>query len=153
MSRRISRHCARLWCKTFGDCMPTLTSMVMNCVEKSRAQVKAKPRNAWQVGTSDLFNEIMNKPDPKFAICAAFGFPFSDLLRMAVDELLWNVLWWFHHIVMRVSIPMHHILPLAASASVSVDMIDGILLQLISLIFALTWLVLAFSKVFARSIQ
>lgn len=46
-----------------------------------------------------------------------------------------------------------HILPLAAIADVSDDIIHGMFLRILFLIFAMPWLVIAFSMVSYRSVR
>lgn len=63
---------------------------------------------------------------------------FSDVLPIAVDEVMWNILERVQRIITRrLPIPLHLILPLEAIANVSDDKIDGMFLQLICFIFDL----------------
>lgn len=68
------------------------------------------------------------------ALCAVLNFPFSDLLPIGVDKVLWHVLEQLWRIdTQSVSISSHHIFHLVAVADMYDNMVDGIFLHLTSL--------------------
>lgn len=86
-----------------------------------------------------------NSFNQKLVLKTALSFLFVTIFVIDVDEVVPIVPGRFQHIVTRLLfIQSHHLLPLATAVYVSDDGIEGILLGLISLIYALSCLIVAY---------